>query len=70
MNLPPGIELLTPADAAAKLQSAHRGGITIHRRPTSGSVLCFGGCGRTISANKALCLECSPAFQCQGQDFS
>ena len=51
-------ELLTPDQAADKIHS-HPGGITIRRRPLSGSVPCWGKCGRTISANKALCLACS-----------
>lgn len=36
-----------------------QGGVTLHRRPSSGSIPCWGKCGRTISSNKALCYACT-----------
>lgn len=43
---------------ARRIAASNPGGITIHRRPTRGSIPCWGKCGRRISANKALCLSC------------
>lgn len=63
MNLPPGISAITSEQAATRLLSAYKGMVTIHRRPKSGSVPCFGGCGKRIAANKALCLACATAAE-------
>ena len=48
---------LTHEEAMAMIAS-NPGRVTIHRRQKTGSIPCWGKCGRTISANKALCRTC------------